>query len=324
MALALENACLSEVLSGFTADVGAGLSKSQKELPAKYLYDEIGSALFEAITVLPEYGLTRAEARLLNQHADEIARWLPSNVSVAELGSGSGRKTRSVLQSIASLRDSVRYTAIDVSQGALDSCCSQLNSLSGVDVRGLQLPYLEGLAEICGRRRGDECLLVLFLGSSIGNFDREQAAHFLSGIRKRLQPGDALLLGADLVKPGPQLVAAYDDPAGVTAAFNLNLLGRINRELNANFDLRSFQHEARWCASERRIEMHLCSTARQTVDIPDAGCQVQFDKGETIWTESSHKFETAELSELAAKTGFISVARWVDNEWPFVESLWIA
>jgi L-histidine Nalpha-methyltransferase len=324
MPIAAENFCPSEVLSGFAADVSAGLSKSQKELPAKYLYDEIGSALFEAITVLPEYGLTRAEARLLNQHADEIARWLPSNVVVAELGSGSGRKTRPVLQAIASLRDSVRYTAIDVSQAALDSCCSQLNSLSAVEVRGLQLPYLDGLGEICGRRRGDECLLVLFLGSSIGNFEREQAAHFLSGVRKRLQPGDALLLGADLVKPRAQLLAAYDDPAGVTAAFNLNLLGRINRELNAKFDLRSFQHEARWCASERRIEMHLCSTTRQSVDIPDAGCRVQFDEGETIWTESSHKFETGELTQLAAQTGFISVARWVDNEWPFVESLWIA
>jgi L-histidine Nalpha-methyltransferase len=324
MPVAIENVCLSEALSGFAADVSAGLSRSQKELPAKYLYDEIGSALFEAITVLPEYGLTRAEARLLHQHADEIARWLPSNVSVAELGSGSGRKTRPVLQAIASLRDSVRYHAIDVSQAALDSCCGQLNSLSGVDVQGLHLPYLEGLGEIRGRRHGDECLLVLFLGSSIGNFEREQAARFLSGIRKRLQPGDALLLGADLVKPRAQLLTAYDDPAGVTAAFNLNLLGRINRELGANFGLRNFQHEVRWCASERRIEMHLCSTTQQVVEIPGAGCQVRFDAGETIWTESSHKCETAELSQLAAETGFISVARWMDGEWPFVESLWIA
>ena len=324
MPVAIENVCPSEVLSEFVADVSAGLSKSQKELPAKYLYDELGSALFEAITVLPEYGLARAETRLLHQHAGEIARWLPSNVAVAELGSGSGRKTRPVLQAIASLRDSVCYTAIDESQAALDSCCNQLNSLSGVDVRGLQLPYLDGLGEICARRRGDECLLVLFLGSSIGNFEREQAAHFLRGIRKRLQPGDALLLGADLVKPRAQLLTAYDDPAGVTAAFNLNLLGRINRELGANFELRNFQHQARWCASERRIEMHLCSTTQQVVDIPDGRCQVRFEAGETIWTESSHKFETADLAQLAGQTGFISVARWMDSEWPFLESLWIA
>src|SRR5580704_4151684 len=148
MPIAAENLRPREVLSGFAADVSAGLSKPQKELPAKYLYDEVGSALFEAITVLPEYGLTRAEARLLHQHSGEIARWLPSNVAVAELGSGSGRKTRPVLQAIASLRDSVCYTAIDVSQAALDSCCNQLNSLSGVDVQALQLPYLEGLGEI--------------------------------------------------------------------------------------------------------------------------------------------------------------------------------
>ncbi len=324
MPIAAENLCPREVLTGFAADVRAGLSKPQKELPAKYLYDEVGSALFEAITVLPEYGLTRAEERLLGQHANEIARWLPSRVAVAELGSGSGRKTRPVLEAIASLRDSVGYCAIDVSRAALDSCCRQLNGLCGVEVRGLECPYLEGLAEICSRRQGDECLLVLFLGSSIGNFERDQAARFLSAVRKRLRPGDALLLGADLVKPACDLLAAYDDPAGVTAAFNLNLLARINRELNANFDLRNFRHEARWLANDRRIEMHLFSTARQAVDILGAGCRVKFNVGETIWTESSHKFEPDELHHLAGQTGFISIARWMDTEWPFVESLWIA
>src|SRR5579871_260988 len=324
MAAVTENLCLQEQLTAFAADVREGLSKPQKELPAKYLYDEIGSALFEAITVLPEYGLTRAEGRLLQRHSEEIARWLPAHVVVAELGSGSGRKTKPVLEAIAALRDTIRYTAIDVSGAALDSCCSQLNSLHGVDVRGLQRPYLEGLAEICGRRRGDESLLVLFLGSSIGNFSREEAVQFLTSVRRRLHPGDAFLLGADLVKSRAALVAAYDDAAGVTAAFNLNLLGRINRELGANFDLRNFQHQARWCAGERRIEMHLRSARNQTVEIPDAGCQVYFQEGETIWTESSHKFETSELTQLAGQTGFISVARWVDNQWPFVESLWIA
>jgi L-histidine N-alpha-methyltransferase len=324
MPIATESYCTPEVVSEFAADVSAGLSKSQKELPAKYLYDEVGSALFEVITVLPEYGLTRAEERILGQHSSEIARWLPSNVAVAELGSGSGRKTKPVLQAIASLRDSVSYCAIDVSKAALDSCCSQLNGLSGVEVGGLQCPYLDGLAEICGRRLGDESLLVLFLGSSIGNFERDQATRFLSAVRKRLRPGDALLLGADLVKSPTQLLAAYDDPTGVTAAFNLNLLGRINRELNANFDLRNFRHEARWCGDNRRVEMHLCSMIRQVVDIPGAGCRVEFDEDETIWTESSHKFGTGELTHLAGQTGFISVARWIDTEWPFVENLWIA
>lgn len=324
MAAVSENLCLQEQLTAFAADVREGLSKPQKQLPAKYLYDDVGSALFEAITVLPEYGLTRAEARLLHKHSDEIARWLPANVVVAELGSGSGRKTKPVLESIAALRDTVRYTAIDVSRSALDFCCSQLDSLSGVDVRGLQAPYLDGLAEICGRRRGNESLLVLFLGSSLGNFERADATQFLSTVRKRLQPGDALLMGVDLLKSRSALLAAYDDPAGVTAAFNLNLLGRMNRELGANFDLRGFEHQARWCASERCVEMHLRSKRKQVVDIEDAGCQVSFKEDETIWTESSHKFQTTELTQLAGQTGFISVARWVDNEWPFVETLWIA
>jgi L-histidine N-alpha-methyltransferase len=318
------NLCPSEVVSEFAADVNAGLSKLQKELPAKYLYDELGSALFEAITVLPEYGLTRAEERLLARHAKEIARWLPSNVAVAELGSGSGRKTRPVLQAIAARRDSLPYCAIDVSRAALDACCSQLSGLSGVSVRGLRCPYLDGLAEICSRRDGDECLLVLFLGSSIGNFSRDEAMRFLTAVRKRLRPGDALLLGADLVKPASRLLAAYNDPAGVTAAFNLNVLGRINRELGANFDLRNFQHAARWCSSARCIEMHLRSLIRQVAEIPGAGCRVEFEAGETIWTESSHKFETGDLHLMAGQSGFISIARWTDDEWPFAESLWIA
>jgi len=324
MPITAENYCPIEVVSEFAADVSTGLSKSQKELPAKYLYDEVGSALFEAITALPEYGLTRAEERLLGRHASEIARWLPSNVAVAELGSGSGRKTRPVLEAIAALRDSVSYCAIDISGAALDLCCNQLNGVSGVEVRGLLCPYLEGLEEICSRRHGDDSLLVLFLGSSIGNFERDAAVRFLTAVRKRLRPGDALLLGVDLVKSPSQLLAAYDDPVGVTAAFNLNLLGRINRELSGNFNLRNFRHAARWSSGESRIEMHLRSQTRQVVEIPGAACQVEFEAGETIWTESSHKFETDEIQFLAEVTGFISVARWIDTEWPFIESLWIA
>jgi len=245
-------------------------------------------------------------------------------VAVAELGSGSGRKTRPLLEAIASLRDSVSYCAIDISRTALDLCCSQLNGVSGVEVRGLLCPYLEGLAEICSRRHGDDCLLVLFLGSSIGNFEPDQAVRFLTAVRKRLRPGDALLLGADLVKPLNRLLAAYDDPTGVTAAFNLNLLARINRELGGNFNLRNFRHAARWHARENHIEMHLRSETRQMVEIPGADCQVEFEAGETIWTESSQKFEADDFQLMAGQTGFISVARWIDTEWHFVESLWIA
>jgi len=196
--------------------------------------------------------------------------------------------------------------------------------LRGVEVDGLEYPYLEGLTELCDRRSSEECLLVLFLGSSIGNFDREEAVRFLRGVRQRLRPGDALLLGADLVKPASQLVAAYDDAAGVTAAFNLNLLARINRELGGDFNLRNFRHEALWNEAEARIEMHLRSLERQTVEIRDSGSIIAFEAGETIWTESSHKYEAAELGHLAGHTGFTPVTRWVDTEWPFAESLWIA
>lgn len=323
--LTRDAACIPKGIDGeFAADVRAGLSRPQKELPAKYLYDEVGSALFDTITVLPEYGLTRAEERLLRAHAREIARWLPSRVAVVELGSGSGQKTRPVLEAIASLRETVPYCAIDVSPTALQACRAQLSGLRGVRVATLQCSYLDGLEELSASRDNGECLLVLFLGSSIGNFERAEGLRFLSSVREFLRPGDALLLGADLVKPAGQLLAAYDDPAGVTAAFNLNLLGRINRELGADFNLRNFRHAARWRGRESRIEMHLRSQVRQTVEIPGAESRVTFDVGETIWTESSHKYEADQLRNLAGDAGFMSVARWIDTEWLFAESLWIA
>ncbi len=310
-----------DIREEFAAEVRAGLSKPQKELPAKHLYDEVGSALFEVITVLPEYGLTRAEERLLRAHATEIARWLPPRVAVVELGSGSGRKTKPPLHAIVNRQECVNYCAIDISTAALEACRVQLSALRGVRVQTVQQPYLEGLAELCEQRA--DRLLVLFLGSTIGNFEPAEAMRFLTDVRACLRPGDAFLLGADLVKPIDTLLAAYDDPAGVTAAFNLNLLARINRELNGNFNLRNFRHEARWNARDSRIEMHLRSLARQIVDIPSARCRVAFDRDETIWTESSHKFETAQLSRLAEQAGFIDGARWIDRAWPFAECLWM-
>ena len=162
------------------------------------------------------------------------------------------------------------------------------------------------------------------MGSTIGNFDRDAGLKFLREVRHRLNPGDGLLLGTDLEKPLGQLLAAYDDPLGVTAAFNLNLLGRINRELGADFDLASFRHLARYNVQQRRIEMHLRSTRKQTVTIPDAGFGVEFAADETIWTESSYKFRVEEVLEMARQSGFRCQARWVDQEWPFAQSLLIA
>jgi dimethylhistidine N-methyltransferase len=312
-----------DLASRFAREVHDGLLKTQKELPAEYLYDAVGSALFEAITVLPEYGVTRAEVRLLHRHAREIA-WRLAPAAVAELGSGSGRKTEPILDAMTRRQRSVSYSAIDVSAAALESCRQQLSGLAGARVRAIQRSYLEGLKELNEHRPASERLLVLFLGSSIGNFDRNEVPVFLTRVRECLRPGDALLLGADLIKSPERLLPAYDDPAGVTAAFNLNLLARINRELNGEFQLQNFRHEARWSALEQRIEMHLVSKVRQFVSVAGAECRVRFEEGESIWTESSHKYIAADLPRLARQTGFVCTAQWQDQEWPFAENLWVA
>ncbi len=303
-------------------DVRAGLGKPQKELPAKYFYDAVGSALFEAITRLPEYGLTRAEERLLWKNAREIPERLAAPLAVAELGSGCGAKTRLVLETICARQGEAAYYAIDASRAALEGCRATMSALPGVRFCAVPGFYEEGLEEVARRRPAEQHLLVMFLGSNLGNFDRAQARAFLAGVRRHLAPGDALLLGTDLVKPEATLLAAYDDAAGVTAAFNLNLLARLNRELGADFDLGRFRHQARWSATQRRIEMHLVSEARQRVTVARLGFTVSFERGESIWTESSHKFTLDELPEMAAGAGFVSLARWVDDEWPFAESLW--
>jgi len=293
-------------------------------LPSKYLYDEVGSALFEVITALPEYGLSRADERLLRQHAEAIVKpLLPAPIVVAELGSGSGKKTRWILQALAR-RQRTRYYPIEISPTALAQCAKELGQMDWVSVVGFERPYLDGLLTVAASRRAGERLLVLFLGSTIGNFDRLAGEQFLAEVRRRLQPGDALLLGADLEKPVEQILRAYDDPLGVTAAFNLNLLARINRELGGNFDLASFRHCARYDETERRVEMHLVSLRRQDVAIPGAACAAHLEEGETIWTESSHKYQPEAITQMGQRNRFRTEAQWVDQEWPFAQTLLIA
>lgn len=190
-----------------------------------------------------------------------------------------------------------------------------------MEITSIQASYLNGLARI---PRGDGPLLVLFLGSSIGNFDSRCRNDFLRQVRAGLREGDALLMGCDLEKPIEMMIDAYDDPTGVTAAFNLNLLGRINRELGGDFDLCAFAHQALYNANERRIEMHLRSRVAQTVRVREAQLECHFDEGESIWTESSHKFQAAEIPAMARECGFESKAQWIDREWPFAENLWRA
>src|SRR5215475_6589410 len=311
-------------LNDFAAYVRDGLTKTaQKELPSKYLYDEIGSALFEAICVLPEYGLTRAEERILARHSKEIVLHLPNCVSVAELGSGSGKKTRLLLQALCR-RGGLSYYPIEISPKALASCERELSDIQCINVVGLEREYLDGLLEVAARREERQSLLVLFLGSTIGNFDVPASIEFLQQIRGILWEGDYLLLGADLRKSRDVLVAAYDDSLGVTSAFNRNLLVRINRELGADFSLDQFSHEAIYNDRTHSIEMHLRSSLNQEVSIPVAGVHVQFAKRETIWTETSHKYSLDELDGMASQSGFLPKAIWIDKAWPFADCLWSA
>jgi dimethylhistidine N-methyltransferase len=308
----------------FAAEVRAGLTKAgQKELACKYLYDEVGSALFEVISVLPEYGLTRADERLLRRHAEEMVSRVASPVLVAELGSGSGKKTRWILEAL-SRRQPTTYFPIEISPTALAQVEKELGRIDSVSIVGFERPYLDGLVAVAAGRKPGEHLLVLFLGSTIGNFDRPAGEEFLAEVRRILTPGDGLLLGTDLEKPIPQLIAAYDDPLGITAAFNLNLLARINRELDASFNLAQFRHLVRYDERERRIDMHLRSLCRQTVDVRKAEFSASCAKDETIWTESSHKYRPEEVVQMAERTGFRCEAQWVDAEWPFAQSLLIA
>ncbi len=239
---------------------------------------------------------------------------------ICELGSGTGTKTRWILDAFAQ-RQPVDYFPIDVSSAALRACSLALESIPGVRVEELHATYLEGLSQALEKRAPGQRLLVLFLGSTIGNFDSCDARQFLCQVCGLLSPGDALLLGTDLVKPLPQMLNAYDDVLGVTASFNLNVLARINRELDADFDLRQFDHHACFDPEESRIEMHLRARSPQTVNIRAIDRQIHFDAGETIWTESSYKFRRVEIVDLAIATGFEVRAQWVDAEWPFAETL---
>jgi L-histidine Nalpha-methyltransferase len=308
----------------FAVDVRDGLTrKAQKELLSKYLYDDIGSALFEVICHLPEYGLTRADERVLQRYADQIVDSLDAPVAVAELGSGSGKKTRWILEELCR-RQRTSYYPVEISHSALAMCERELKDIDSISIVGFEREYLDGLLEVAAQRKLGERLLVLFLGSTIGNFDRSAGVKFLAEVRRILEAGDYLLLGTDLEKPHSQLLRAYDDELGVTAAFNLNLLARINRELDADFDLTQFAHVAKINSSVRSVEMHLRSKRRQIVSIPAAEVVVEFREGETIWTESSHKYSVQEVFEIADQAGFACHAQWIDQQWPFAENLLIA
>ena len=313
----------ARLVEQFAAEVRRDLALTPKQLQSKYLYDQLGSSLFEAICRLPWYRITRAESRLLKKHAAGIVDEFCGG-TVVELGCGSGEKIMMLAEVLQARGGSARVHLIDISSQALEQTEQRLTRLEHVSVVGHQSTYEEGLRTAAAARVGDDPMLVLLLGSNVGNFDTPAALAFLERIRAALQPGDFLLLGADLVKPAADLILAYDDPLGVTAAFNKNLLVRVNRELGGNFDLNAFAHRAIWSSVEQRIEMHLVSLREQRVTIAAAGADVHFTSGEHIWTESSYKYDADQIQEMGAATGFMTLRQWIDHEAAFALTLFLA
>jgi L-histidine Nalpha-methyltransferase len=314
----------AEQVRDFAEDVRRDLQLSPRQLQSKYLYDALGSALFEAICLLPWYRITRAEGRLLSRWGGEMVSLIPGPVTLVELGCGSGEKVSMIARELRKRQRPISVHLIDISAAALELSEKTLGRIEHVSVVGHRATYEEGLRRAARERPFESTLLVLFLGSNIGNFDPPQSEGFLLEIRRALRPGDALLLGTDLVKPEPELLLAYDDPLGVTAAFDRNLLQRINTELLANFELSAFDHRAVWNPLERRVEMHLVSRREQEVSIPRADLTVRFAAGEFIWTESSYKFETGEVAQMGADVGFRSHGQWIEPDARFALTLFVA
>jgi L-histidine N-alpha-methyltransferase len=301
------------------AEVLRGLTARPKTLSPWIFYDARGSELFEQITALPEYYLTRTERAIFREHAPEILAAAAGNrrVSLIELGAGTATKTGLLLQAALRRQQGVAYCALDVSASALEEARAGITAqFPGVTVETRVADYTEDLAAIQPGNNPASSRLVLYIGSSIGNFDPVDATALLRRVRQRLAPGDHILLGADHApgntKDAATLLRAYDDAAGVTAAFNRNALVRINRELHADFDLHAFRHAARWNPLQSRMEMHLESTRRQRVSISALGLELDFSPGETIHTENSYKFTPHSISALLAQGGFTVTHSWTD------------
>jgi L-histidine Nalpha-methyltransferase len=310
-----------EGVADFAGEVRFYLSQQPRQLPSRYLYDPLGSALFEAITRLPWYHVTRAELGLLRTHGHAILQRPEVPARLVELGSGSGEKLATLLAAGKPADAQVDLHLIDVSHAALTAATQALAKVAGARVTAHQASYEDGLRDLPRSEKPQGRTLAMFLGSNIGNFDPGESRLLLTRVRRTLVPGDELLIGVDLVKPERDLLLAYDDPLQVTAAFNRNLLVRINRELDGRIDLANFVHRAVWNADASRIEMHLVSTRRQRLVIPGAGCDIAIEEGESIWTESSYKFDRERLRELLTSSGFVPDAQWVDERAGFALTL---
>ncbi len=309
--------------ANFAADILSGLSATPKHLFAKYLYDALGSQLFEAICRVDEYYPTRAESEILSRHADEIVSSVIDCETLVELGSGSAEKTRKIIEALLHKRADLLFVPVDISASALEkSSRSLLESYPGLRIRAYAADYFEGLAALKSLDAGP--MLVLFLGSNIGNFERDEAANFLRAIRGVLKSGDALLLGADLKKDRATLEAAYNDSLGVTRAFIVNELARINRELGGNFDLWAFGLRSVYNEDAGCVEVYLESLRSQSVDIRRLDLTISFVAGERIRVEHSYKYSVNDLSSLATESGFKLNSTWLDDQQRFSSNLLVA
>ncbi len=322
----------AESSNTFAQDVRAGLTSSPKWLLPKYFYDELGSYLFEAICCLPEYYLTRSESEILRRHAGEIISTIEAlvkgRIRLIELGNGSSIKTRYIIEALLKSYPEIHYLPIDISAASLERSSEELLQLyPRLRITAYAADYATALRALAADATYDEERqrnVVLFLGSSIGNLDPTESRVLLRKIRAVLRRGDVLYLGADLKKPVDVLVQAYDDALGVTAAFNLNLLVRIDRELDGDFDVRKFKHRAIYNERPGRIEMHLISREAQKVRIRAIDTEISFAPGESIHTENSYKYDLPMLSELARDTGFSLEQSWLDSARQFSFNLFAA
>jgi len=296
------------------------LMQTPRELPSEFFYDALGSALFEAICELPWYRITRAERALLAAHGSKIFSLAEPVSTVVELGPGSGDKLATLLDA-RTIAHPTTVHLVDVSAAALSLASRTVGELENVTIVTHRAEYEAGLVAATDVRGRRGRTLVAFLGSNIGNFDPPGADAFLRSVRGSLLPHDVLLVGADLVKPEPDLLLAYDDPLGITAAFNRNLLLRINRELGGDFDLDRFAHRAVWNAEHSRVEMHLVSTVQQRVTVRDASIDITFEPDEPIWTESSYKYEPDGVVNVLERAGFRRLGQWVDEDARFAVTL---
>ena len=321
--LYIHNLVKRDPLAGLAEDVRNGLAARPKRFLPKYFYDELGSQLFEAICLLPEYYLTRAENEIFQRYAGEIAESVDGQVTLVEMGSGSASKTRLIIEALLRRQASLLFMPVDISASAIESSSRiLLQSYPRLAIEAYAADYFAGLAELGKKPR--QRTLALFLGSNISNFDIEEAHRFLRALRSVLRTGDALLLGADLKKDPAILEAAYNDSLGVTSAFNLNVLARINRELGGTFDLRAFRHRAFYNEEIGRIEIYIESLVDQTVSIKKLDLEVHFSAGELIHTENSYKYDIAGIARLARATGFECSRTWFDSQERFSSNLLLA